>query len=127
MKKDLLSFALKFTFSMLLLFGAHVLFLVFKELPIDYSVLITSYLVNYFLALLIVVFILYFINKIKTYVGFLFMLGSMLKFAVFFIWFYPIFKLDGKIDTFEFSIFFIPYIISLVFETKKLSTVLNDM
>jgi hypothetical protein len=55
------------------------------------------------------------------------MFGSLFKFAIFFIWFYPIFNFDNDISHIEFGIFFIPYIISLLFETKKLSTVLNDM
>lgn len=55
------------------------------------------------------------------------MAGSFLKFAVFFIWFYPVFKADGKIDSLEFATFFIPYVFCLLFETKKLSSVLNEV
>lgn len=55
------------------------------------------------------------------------MLGSFVKFAVFLIWFYPIFKLDGHIDKLEFATFFVPYLVSLLFETRKLSTILNDL
>ena len=127
MKKKFIYFVLKFSISLLLVFGIHVLFLFLTNHPPSYKILISSYLLNYFLALVIVGLILFYIRKIKTYIGFIFMLGSFLKFAVFFIWFYPTFKIDGNIDKLEFTSFFIPYLVSLLFETKKLSSVLNNM
>ena len=112
---------------MIVLLGVHFMTINVFDLQADISLLILSYALNYLMALLIVLLILKYISKLKTYIGFLFMLGSFLKFAVFFIWFYPIFKEDGVIDKIEFSLFFIPYVVSLIFETKKLSAVLNDM
>ena len=127
MKKEFINFAVKFSISLLLVFGIHVIILFLTNHPPNYKILISSYLLNYFLAIVIVGLIVFYIRKIKTYIGFLFMLGSFLKFAVFFIFFYPIFKLDGNIDKLEFTSFFIPYLVSLLFETRKLSSVLNNM
>jgi hypothetical protein len=112
---------------MLVLFGIHLTVLKKTDCDFDYTLLVWSYIVNFLLALLIVLVITKYINRLKTYIGFLFMFGSLLKFAVFFIWFYPIFKADNDISHIEFGIFFIPYIISLLFETKKLTTILNNM
>lgn len=125
MKKQLLPFVAKFTISILILYGLHLFILHLADIPANYSLLTASYLVNFFLALAIVISIIHYIDKLKNYIGFLFMAGSFLKFAVFFIWFYPIFKADATIDRIEFACFFVPYIFCLLFETKKLSNVLN--
>ncbi len=87
--------------------------------------IIATYLVNYFLALAIYLFI----NKLKIkyghLTGFLFMIGSFLKFLIFFIFFFPLYRLDGVINRFEFASFFIPYLTCLVFETLFLVKILN--
>ena len=125
MKKQLSLFTIKLSISLLLLFGLQIV--IFKKVDLlpEYNLLITSYIVNFLLAFLIVAVLSIYINKLKSYIGFLFMFGSLLKFAVFFIWFYPIFKMDGAINGFEFSIFFIPYFVSLLFETLELGKMLN--
>ncbi len=127
MKKTLVVFIAKLVISLLVIFGLHLL--VFKQVNFQFDVnLITvSYVANFLLAFLIVASLSIYINKLKSYIGFLFMFGSLLKFAVFFIWFYPIFKSDGAINPFEFSIFFIPYFMCLLFETYELSKLLNRM
>jgi hypothetical protein len=43
--------------------------------------------------------------------------GSFVKFLFFFIFLYPYYKLDGGLDSLEFAAFFVPYLISLIFET----------
>ncbi len=53
------------------------------------------------------------------------MFGSFLKFAFFFIFFYPSYQADGDITRLEFMAFFIPYIFSLLIETMSLITLLN--
>ena len=67
------------------------------------------------------------INELKTQLGFLFMVGSALKFAVFFIVFQPIYKQDGEVSSLEFLAFFIPYTLCLIFETFSLSKLLNKL
>ncbi len=127
MKKKLLFFGLKLSISLIIAFLLQSI--VFNKLGVTYSfdLLLSSYIVNFFLAFLIVGAILLYINKLKSYIGFLFMLGSFIKFGVFFIFFYPIFKEDGIISSFEFSLFFIPYMICLLYETFSLTSILNKM
>jgi hypothetical protein len=126
-KKKLLFFGLKLSISLIIAFLLQSI--VFNKLGVTYSfdLLLSSYIVNFFLAFLIVGAILLYINKLKSYIGFLFMLGSFIKFGVFFIFFYPIFKEDGIISSFEFSLFFIPYMICLLYETFSLTSILNKM
>jgi len=55
------------------------------------------------------------------------MLGSFLKFGLFFIFIYPSYKLDGDTTKFEFLTFFIPYIACLIIETSDLIKLLNNL
>jgi len=107
----------------LLAFGLHVFVLKYLDFDTNHQLVITSYVVNFLLVIFIVGIISIYINKLKSYVGFLFMFGSLLKFAVFFIWFYPILKMDGNTDGLAFSIFFIPYLVGLLLETIELSRI----
>lgn len=85
-----------------------------------------AYIVNAFLA-----FGIYFvIGKVKgkkpESAGFVFMLGSGIKFFVFFSVFYPVYKEDGDISRLEFATFFVPYTICLVSEVYFLSRILSE-
>jgi len=93
----------------------------------DFELLLASYIVNYLLALAIVLIIIHYIEELKPYVGFLFMLGSFIKFAVFFIAFYPRLKTDGIMNKTEFAYFFIPYIVCLIMESKRLVRITNKL
>lgn len=66
-------------------------------------------------------------NKYKSQLGFLFLAGSVVKFAVFFIVFQPLFKQDGLISKLEFASFFVPYLTGLIIETISLSKWLNKL
>ena len=87
----------------------------------DYSrygnLIITSYLVNAALAIFIFSILYLFKERLKNYIGFLFIGGSFLKFIFFFILFYPVYRADGEMDKLEFAAFFVPYLISLLIET----------
>ena len=127
MKKKLLLFTFKLVVSLLIIFGLHIL--VFKQMQYEpnFQLLVSSYSINFILVLFIVVIISIYIHQLKSYIGFLFMFGSLLKFAVFFIWFYPIFKMDGNTNFLEFSLFFIPYIVGLILETFELSALSKNI
>ncbi len=127
MKKELLFYGLKLIGSLILVFGIQVIVLQQLGLVPNYNLLVSSYLINFLLAFLIVSVIGIYINNLKSYIGFLFMIGSFLKFGVFFIWFYPICKQDGNVDGYEFSMFFVPYIVSLLLETFQLKKMLEDL
>jgi len=54
------------------------------------------------------------------------MIGSFFKFVVFFIFFYPNFKLDGIITYAETTSFLVPYFSCLIVETFYLIKLLNS-
>ena len=62
----------------------------------------------------------------KGYLGHYFLLGTFIKFFIFFIFILPIFKDDGIVSKTEFFTFFIPYFLSLMVETKSLISLLNS-
>ena len=96
------------------------------DVLVDEYILKQSYLVNGLLAILIFSVLMLLKKKYNDQLGFLYMLGSFVKFGAFFLIFYPEFKADGVISKIEFSIFFIPYVISLLIETLELIKVLNS-
>tara|TARA_B110000459_G_scaffold99665_1_gene110809 strand:- start:473 stop:844 length:372 start_codon:yes stop_codon:yes gene_type:complete len=64
-------------------------------------------------------------NNTKGYLGYYFLLGTFIKFFIFFIFVLPIFKEDNIVSRTEFFTFFIPYFLCLIVETKSLISLLN--
>lgn len=114
---SIFKFALALLVILAVVFGIHIFTLYQLNLPLFDNRIIAAYLVNYSLALLIYISLFLLKNKMSEQLGFLYMGGSFVKFLFFFIFFYPYYKLDGGLDSLEFSAFFIPYVISLIFET----------
>ena len=115
--KEILSFSGRL---LLLLSGAlllHLLLLHFSQKPLFENMLLPAYAVNFLLAIVIYGTLYLLQHKYSAQMGFLYMAGSFLKFAVFFIFFYPRYKSDGNISSLEFAAFFTPYAISLIIET----------
>ena len=83
------------------------------------------YVLNYGLALLIFWAVLATQKKKVILVGVVFMVGSMLKFGLFFLFINPDFKADGLVGRDELSLFFVPYLISLFSMTYAASRVLQ--
>lgn len=108
-------------------FGVHLLILRSIELPLFADKIVLAYTVNTLLAILVFVFLFVFRQKFKNQLGFIFILGSMIKFALFFGLFYGAYKKDGSISETEFFAFFIPYLLTLVIEIFSLSKWLNKM
>lgn len=98
-------------------FGIHVFVLYQLKLPLFDNRIIAAYFVNCLLALVIYLSLLLLKTKMPEQLGFLYMGGSFVKFLFFFIFFYPFYKLDGGLDSYEFAAFFVPYVISLILET----------
>ena len=65
-------------------------------------------------------------NNSKSYLGYYFLLGTFIKFFIFFIFVLPIFKDDNVVSKTEFFTFFTPYFLSLMVETKSLISLLNS-
>lgn len=127
MHNPLIRFSLAIILIISITFTLHILVLNMKELPLFDNQIILSYTINISLAIGIFALLFFLKEKYKSQLGFLFMAGSALKFAVFFIVFQPIYKLDGEVSTLEFSAFFVPYVLCLIFETFSLSKLLNRL
>lgn len=97
------------------------------NLPLLDNKIILSYIINLILIMVVFASLYLLKNKYKTQLGFLFLAGSFLKFAVFFIVFYPFYKQDHSISNLEFASFFVPYALGLILETISLSKWLNKL
>ena len=86
---------------------------------------ILTYVINYFIAILIFGLMIKYMPRIENTLGFYFMAGSFFKFLVFFVVFQPIFKENGSTDKAEFVSYFAPYALSLSFEVYFLVKLLN--
>lgn len=89
--------------------------------------LVKSYVLNTIMALMVFFAIYIFRNKYRDLLGFFFLGGSLLKFALFFIFLYPSFIADGALERLEFLVFFVPYGFALVLETYFLVKLLNTV
>lgn len=127
MYKALIRFSLTTILILSIAFLLHVLVLNMMEFSSFDNQIVLSYIINTVLAIIIFALLFFLKEKYKSQLGFLFMAGSALKFAIFFIVFQPIYKQDGEVSTLEFSAFFAPYVICLIFETFSLSKLLNKL
>lgn len=127
MNKLLLKYMGFLAILLIVVFGIQLFILRLLNQPLFGNLIIFSYVVNYLLALIIVFTLYRFSIKYHHLLGYIFMVGSFLKFGVFFVFFYPIFKLDGHISILETTSFLIPYAICLLAETTLVSKVLNNL
>jgi Na+-translocating ferredoxin:NAD+ oxidoreductase RnfD subunit len=112
--------------TLLLFFIGHIGVLYFLEAPLFQNRIILSYSVNYLLALGLLYFVQSNFNKQASNTAFIFLLGSAIKFGVFFILFYPHYNADSQMQNTEFAAFFVPYAICLTLEVLFLSKELNN-
>ena len=96
------------------------------DIQVDFYLFQLSYLVNGLLAVFIFSALLILKKKYNNHLGFFYLVGSFIKFGVFFWIFHPYFKADGEVTKIEFSLFFVPYVISLLIETIDLIKILNS-
>lgn len=125
MIKESVRFFFLLTALLTLTFCIHLAVLSTLDLPLWNLLIVRSYLVNGLLALITFIILNYLKEKKSNALGFIFMGGSGVKFAAFFILFYPQYGTDGDVDKLEFLTFFIPYAISLIVEVTKLVQILN--
>ncbi len=116
-----------FTSVFIGVFLIHIGILSFFDIPVWNHHLLLSYGSNFSLAVLIMGGLLVVLKKKKDQVGFLFMGSSLLKFALFFLVFYPLYKTDENIERAEVITFFIPYFTGLFLETGILVQKLNKI
>ncbi len=110
-------FSLALLLVLVLVFSCHILVLHQLEYPLFENRIVAAYVLNYVLAIGIYLTLFLLKTKMSEQIGFLYMGGSFVKFLFFFLFFYPYYKLDGGLDSLEFTAFFVPYMISLIFET----------
>ena len=127
MKNEFTVFSIRLLLILSVVFCIHILMLDFLNFPLFKDMIVLSYVINAVLAIGIFGVLFKLKDKYGSQLGFLFLGGSFLKFIVFFVVFYPVFKADGQVTSLEFSSFFIPYIISLLFETFSLVKWLNKI
>ena len=120
MNKQLLNF------HILLFFVLGISFF-FHKCSIDNTDHLTFlYAINASIAILVYWIFFLLRNNNKGYLGYYFLLGTFIKFFIFFIFVLPIFKDDNIVSRTEFFTFFIPYFLSLMVETKSLISLLNS-
>jgi hypothetical protein len=108
-------------------FIIHISIFSFLNYDLFASRIITSYVGNFVLTVVIFAYI--YKNRIKKTerLGFFFLGGSMIKFMLFFIFLNPFFMEDGLVSRLEFLSFFIPYSVALTVETQQLIKELNKL
>lgn len=119
---------LKFTVLCLFVLGAnyfgHKEILQSKFNISESESLFRAYLFNGVFTITVFTTLLILRKKHMDSLGFFFLGGSLLKFILFFIFFFPVYKTNGGIDTIEFAEFFIPYGLCLFLEVFVLVKVL---
>ena len=114
-----------FNFHLLLFFVLGISFFFHKYSIDNTDHLPFLYAINASIAIF-VYWIVFLLRNNKGYLGYYFLLGTFIKFFIFFIFVLPIFKDDNIVSRTEFFTFFIPYFLSLMVETKSLISLLNS-
>ncbi|NQX97339.1 MAG: hypothetical protein HRT73_05585 [Flavobacteriales bacterium] len=125
MTKSIIKFAILLVLLLGIVFGIHIAVLDFLSLPLFENKIIDSYFVNFFLTIFIFVGLMKFKDKFAESLGYIFFMGSFIKFIVFFILIYPSFNENGDVSKLEFLSFFISYAFSLFFEVIFIIKILN--
>lgn len=126
MSNPLLRFSFYLLVGTALIMILHLLVLNAMEAPLFNNMITASYICNVLMAGGIYATLYFLRKKFRNQIGFLFMGGSFLKFAIFFIIFYPVYKEDGQISRMEFATFFVPYVACLIIETMGVKSFLQD-
>ena len=106
-------------------FSLHLLTLGGLSIPLYENKIIDSYIINLILAIGTFIVLIALKDKFAESLGYIFFAGSFLKFIVFFFLIYPSFKVDGDVSRLEFTSFFIPYAVALIFEVIFVIKILN--
>ena len=120
MNKQLLNF------HILLFFILGISFFTHKNSIDNTDHLLFLYVINAAIAIFVYWIVFLLRSNSEGYLGYYFLLGTFIKFFIFFIFVLPIFKDDNIVSRTEFFTFFIPYFLSLMVETKSLISLLNS-
>ena len=116
-----------FLLFMVAILGLAIQAALYKYFETDYPFrdLQFAYFVNALLAMGILAALMRMPQRLQGSLGFLYLGGSLLKFLVYFLLFYPDYKADGTVSKLEFATFFVPYALCLIVETTVLVRMLN--
>jgi len=125
--KNSLNFIARLFLILISILSIH-MFILFKlDKVLFENLIIQAYATNFFIAVIIYTFIYNFREILKLQIGFIFIGGSLLKFMLFFVFFYPHYKADSTLNPLEFSAFFTPYITCLIAETLAIIKILKTL
>lgn len=127
MDKKVISFAVQLLGVLMLLALLHIAFFYARSVELPLDLIGIGYVVNFAMAVAIYYIMVELAKKQNKNLGFVFLIGSTLKFAVYFLIFDPLFMQDGSLSKVEFFTFFTPYIICLIMETLALVRLLKEM
>ena len=127
MKNPFFRFIIKATLFLGVVFCVHLIVLKIFNYPLFENRIVLSYIINLLLVIVIFGALYVFKTKYKNQLGFIFLFGSLLKFAAFFIVFYPFYNMDNHLSKIEFATFFVPYAFGLILDTISLSKWLNSL
>lgn len=105
----------------------YIWILEYAQTEILKSQIILAYIINTVLAIAIMWSLFSLRKKYRDQLGFVFMIGSFIKFGFFFVFFYPTYHADGIITRNEFFSFFVPYAVCLIAETLTSIRLLNRL
>ncbi len=121
-----LRFILFLLIFLLIVFGLHLVVLNIMDKRLWEHRILLSYILNFAMAVLVLLLVERSLRSKSSHTGFLFMGGSAFKFLIFFLVFYPFYNKDGDMETAEFITFFVPYSLCLTLEVIYLSKELNN-
>jgi len=120
-----ITFSIKLLLSISILFIIHIEILNILKFPMFDNKIVLSYVVNFLMASVIFTLLYSLKNKFESLIGFFYLGGSFLKFAVFFLLLYPFFRQDNQITKPEIFSFLAPYFLCLIMETYALVKLMN--
>ncbi|AMC11241.1 hypothetical protein Lupro_08230 [Lutibacter profundi] len=126
MTKLIVRFCIKLLLIISIVFSIHIGILYFLNIPLFENKIILAYIVNVVLAIVIFIGLIKLKKDNEQILGFVFLIGSFLKFTIFFLYFYPIYKQDGNMSTLEATSFLTPYFACLTVEIFYLSKLLTS-
>lgn len=126
MTKLIVRFCIKLLLIISIVFGIHIGILYFLNIPLFENKISLAYIVNVVLAIVIFIGLIKLKKDNEQILGFVFLIGSFLKFTIFFLYFYPIYKQDGNMSTLEATSFLTPYFVCLTVEIFYLSKLLTS-
>ena len=122
---SIVKYLIIFLIAIVGIFFGHISILSYFEIPPFQNFIIYAYLFNYVIASAIVSGLYIIRKKYKDNLASLFLIGSLFKFILFYVVFYPMYKEDGSMSRMEFFTFFIPYFSCLIMEALALILLLR--